>query len=218
MLNYYLYPILLTICMFLCGYCIKESNGNLSYKIRNMVGISLGLLILRYISLVALLLSRNMIYLYYLKAFIFLEIYALPTLTILASYIVVRNNCFKLNYVIYAYIIWSVGYGFFMKVSPFKLVFAKNYGYRFMFYGNIIPIIAIIVFYNLIMLAILFVSKKTNHNLVGSILIACSLMSLDIGTSFRFFNIEIFQEPLLWDFSVLLLFIYIIYKKKKDYQ
>lgn len=215
MLNYYFYPTLIMICILLCIYGIKNSHKKLTYKLKFIVNTCLILLILRYLALIVFLVSKNMIFLYYLKPFVFLEILALPVLTLLTCYIVVRNNGFKLYYVTIFYIINLITYCLFIKFISLKLVFTNNYGYGFKFLGNINIIFVAIITYNLLTLFIFIISRKNNKNLLGSILIIVSLIMLNFESFMRIFNsILLLQEILLWDFSVLISFLYIVHKKK----
>ena len=214
MLNYYCYPILLTICILLSCYEIKAVQDTLSYKLKLIGNISLCALLLRYICLVLLLISKNVIFLYYVKPFVFLEALALTVLTLLSCYIVVRNNYFKLYFIFIFFSLALAAFIIFIKKTTMELILTSNYGYAFKILNNINTIFIAIIIFNLLIFLIFILSRKNNKNILGSILIILSVVTLDIEFTMKLLNMDLFQEIVLWDFSVLLSYFYILEKRK----
>lgn len=214
MLNFYFYPMLLTICIILCCYEIKVAQGKLTNKLKILGTISLFILLLRYFCLLLLLTSKNILFLYYIKPFVFSGALALGLLSILSCYIAVRNNYFKLIYVFVFGGLEVIAYIIFMKYTAMNLIFTNDYGYGFKLINNSKVIFSAILIFNLLILLIFILSIKNNKNFLGSILIIISVLTLDAEVIMKILNHSLFQEILLWDFSVLLSYLYVLKKRK----
>ena len=144
-------------------------------KIRIFAKVCFFWMLLRQISLIIMLVKKNIEYLYLLRYLTFVDIIVIPLLACMVVYILARNN--KINFYKYYLIgfILSVLYVLGVIKFDYMVSLTKNYGYLISIKNNNLIIIFQLVVYTIILFSSLLLLVKTNNinRCIILLIIAC---------------------------------------------
>lgn len=113
----YFYVVLLMLIVLLI-FCALRKCIKCPAKIGVLSSITLILLLLRYISLFILYISKSINYIYILKSFYFIYIICIPICSLIITYIIMRNDKLNFMYVIIVSMVIIAVYGIFISRIP----------------------------------------------------------------------------------------------------
>ncbi|WP_438564183.1 hypothetical protein [Clostridium sp.] len=156
----FIYYLILIFILFFIMNLILKNEGNSPKKLKMYFRISLGLLLIRYITLLLICLLKNVEVVYFLKDLVYLNYLVIPLVVLGLFYIYLRFDNVSVN------IIYGVGtillciYLVFMAFSEGKVMLDMNFGYIIQLkYGEFITAIIVIILGVLLIFGAMFIDK-----------------------------------------------------------
>jgi hypothetical protein len=216
MINIYGYPFFILASFFLLyiGFIKIIRFSGLKIKIFSLF--IMFSLICRDISLTILATSKNIIFLYILKPFFYLNYLCIPVLSMIAIYIIMRNPKFKFRNIIAATLIFTLLYCIIISLMPNYIGLSNYYGYK-MCIENIEYFYLFKAFINaLFLIFAIGLLDKSYLEKKGVYLIIIAALIAVIEIVLTMLQLRIFQENILSDFCWIIVFIYALNQLQKN--
>lgn len=214
MLEFCIYSIVLLLQVFILINGIFISR-RVPVKIKSLITIVFGALGLRYISLLILFLSKNIKYLYMLKPFVFLNIFAIPVGAMICFYIFMRNSKINFNYLfVISGLIFTIYVIAIFKYSSL-VEMLKNHGYIIGLLNSSVIHWLYLVINTICLLCSMLVMVNKNANKFGLTLIIISSIVVIVETLNVFVQYVLFPNNILGDIVWTITIVYAINKVKK---
>lgn len=185
-------------------YLLNLSIKKCPVKIKFFYGISLSVILIRYISLLFSWLIEKQGIIYFIKPITKLNFISIPLLSLAALYIFLRDEKRTFNYNYIFMIILAVGYLFITYIYKLDIKIDTVFGFIIEYKDILTPsLIYLIIVSSIAVITLLFIDKPFSNS-VGMKLLMFSLMLL--VTEFIVFlgGIRIFPYPLLGEYAILL--------------
>ena len=216
MINIYFLPILVLFTIFLVAMGIKRAASCGAFKIRRFSILLFALALLHYISIIILMLSKNILFLYTLKVFFYLNYLYIPFMAITAVYIIVRKDNIKFINIIYIFVLLTCIYSYIMVTFVNNLILYRNLAYIMYLHNHefiFLFILLINIFFLLLGLAFL---KKGNIEKLGAYLVVLASLIAVYEILLVLLGKSIFQENIISDFIWIITFVHTLKQLRKN--
>lgn len=195
MISLYIFLMMAITLMIYHGF--RSNVKSAPYKIKVLSIVALSTMLLRCLSLFILFLTKNMLYLYLLKPFVFLDIIYIPLMVLISIYIFSRNDRVNFSYAFVLTVVFILIYLVIIYKSLFNISYLEGYGYsidlvmnNYLIWGFILLNSSVLV-YSIITLG----SNKVNTKGVLMLLFSSLLFMVEI--MLPLLGIELLPENLL---------------------
>ena len=215
MINIYVYPFFIIFSFFLIYIGVIRAMKFAGLKIKIFSILIFFSLICRYLSLTILMTSKNIILLYMLKPFFYLNYLSIPIISMITIYIIMRNEKFNFNNIFIVSLVFILLYCGMIYLMPSYIKLSNYYGYKMYlqspeyFYLFKAFINTLFLIFAIRLLDRSYLDKKGIYLIIVAAILAIVEIVLTI------LGLRIFQENVLSDFSWILVFIYALYMPKK---
>ncbi len=214
MINIYLYPIIIlsTLLLICLGTSIALRFAPIKIKILSIILFSL--LALRYITLLILIVSKNIILLYLLKPIFFINYLCGPIAALVAIYIIMRDEKYKFSNIFIIFFIIAILYFICISFFSSSIELSNYYGYRmYLVKSQFISLFVVTInaFYLILGIRLL---DRSNIDTSGIYLIIVAATIAIVEIVLQMVGANFLQENILSDFFWIIAFLYSLNKLK----
>lgn len=189
MLRSYLYILIQMLLVLICMNCIYTAHRHWPAKLRVSVIVALIFELLRLASNIILFASDNIVFLYILKYFEFLNLTSIPIMAIISLYIFYRSDSVKFYYVIIVSVVLFSVCIYLIVGMDYYIERTQQYGYCIYLVNNTyIKLFQMLLLSFFLICGILALGRKVANNKGLMLIIAASSISMGeiVLTTFNF--------------------------------
>jgi hypothetical protein len=215
MLSLYIYLILqlLIVVLIYCGFDISKKYS--PPKIKVLSNIVFSLLLTREISLLILFFWENIMYLYLLKPFVFINLICFPLTAVICLYIFLRND--RINFS-YSFIILGILLFFYIVliiIMPHGVQISEQYGYYISLLDPLPAAYFYIAFNSIVMIICILGIGKPMTNNAGLYIIALIALASIAEMLLSLIGIELLVHSIIGDICWVSVLNYALLRLKK---
>lgn len=212
---FFIYLVLLLIIIFILYNGIELCFKYAPLKIKYLsIGI-LSAMILRYITLLIMLVVKNIKYLYIFKPIYFINLISVPVAALIMMYILARNDKIKINFILILLPLFLAAYIIMLYKLPCYTALNTNFGYN-MYLDKPIIVYGIFIIINTFILfgTILLLDNKLS-NKPGITLVLISALITIVEVLLMLNGVKILPSPIIGDLAWMLALNYALSRLKK---
>lgn len=193
------YYIFLLIIIFLVFSLMKKNMYILPIKIKIYMQVVIGLILIRYLSLIFISISNSGKYIYLLKPILFLNYLSIPLISLVLMYVYLRWDkiSFNITYAIAGIMIVLYLCG--INLLDGKIMFNSNYGYIIKLNNEMILFVLYLIIIGIMFLFSVYYLDKPNSNKKGMTLLIIAFSIVLIENTVYIGGVKIFPYPIIGD-------------------